>query len=140
MDRRASRRITHSMLRRFYAPKSAISDAIIRLDAEETHHLRDVLRLNVKDKLRVFDGEGTEYICEILNLDRHSTTAEIIERESKTVESPIDIILCQALAKGEKFDLIVQKATELGVRTIVPILTAHSEVKPNAEAIERRLT
>src|SRR5437016_6080290 len=129
MDRQVSRRITRSMPRRFYAPKSAISEAIIRLDAEETHHLRDVLRLSLKDKIRVFDGEGTEYVCVILNMDRHSTTAEIIEKESKKVESPIDIILCQALAKGEKFDLIVQKATELGVRTIVPVLTAHSEVK-----------
>ena len=128
------------MLRRFYAPASAISGNTIKLDADETHHLRDVLRLTTNDQIHIFDGEGTEYRCRIIRLERSSATAEIIEKESKIVESPIDIILCQALAKGEKFDLIVQKATELGVRTIIPMLTAHSEVRPNAESTERRLT
>jgi len=128
------------MLRRFYAPVSAISANKIKLDAEETHHLRDVLRLTKGDQIHVFDGAGTEYRCKIISVERSSATVEIIDKESKTVESQIDITLCQALAKGEKFDLIVQKVTELGVRTIIPMLTAHSEVKPNAESAERRLT
>jgi 16S rRNA (uracil1498-N3)-methyltransferase len=128
------------MLRRFHAPPSAISGSTIRLDADETHHMRDVLRLGSNDQIHVFDGQGTEYRCAILSVDRNSTIVEILEKETKELESPIDITLCQALAKGEKFDLIVQKATELGVNTIIPVLTAYSEVRPNAESAERKVT
>ena len=127
------------MLRRFYAPVSAKSGTTITLDVAETHHLRDVLRLGVNDQVRVFDGEGSEYRCLIRGVDRNSTALEIIEKESRIVESPIDITLCQALVKGEKFDLIVQKATELGVRRIIPVITAHSEIKVNAESANRKL-
>ena len=127
------------MLRRFYAPQAAEVSQVFKLDADESHHLRDVLRLGAEDRVTVFDGKGSEFVCAIHAVDRHSATLEILSKEIRRIESPIQITLCQALAKGEKFDLIVQKATELGVHQIIPLLTAHSDVKPDEKSISRKM-
>ncbi|HZS46764.1 MAG TPA: 16S rRNA (uracil(1498)-N(3))-methyltransferase [Blastocatellia bacterium] len=127
------------MLRRFYAPPSARTSTHIRLDAQEAHHLKDVLRLTAGDQVSVFDGEGNELVCEIENSSRSGAELKILKQESKRVESDLQITLYQAIVKGEKFDLVVQKATELGVNRIVPVMTAHSDVKPDRESSSRKL-
>src|SRR5262249_24875498 len=109
------------------------------LDAHEAHHLKDVLRLAAGDQVTVFDGEGREFVCVIEKSSRNSAELKILREESRPVESRTNIVLCQALVKGEKFDLIVQKATELGVSRIIPTLTAHAHVKPSQESSNRRL-
>jgi len=77
---------------------------------------RDVLRLGPGDEIYVFDGEGSEYQCVIGEARRDSTQLRVVAEASPAKpESPLDLILAIALLKGEKFDLVVQKATELGV-------------------------
>ena len=118
--------------RRFYAPPESFSldRAIVTLGGEETRHLRDVLRLRSGDKIHVFDGAGNEFHCEVQKISRDSTEARVIDQVSPACpESPLDLTLALALLKGEKFDLVVQKATELGVTRIVPIVTTRADVK-----------
>lgn len=125
--------------RRFYAAPDAISGSRIDLARDETHHLARVLRLKVGDEAFVFDGCGREYRCRILALDTHRARLEMIEPLMDKIESPVFLTLAQALAKGEKFDFIVQKATELGVRRIVPLTTRYTDVKLSEETSAKRL-
>ncbi len=124
--------------RRFYAPPDTFAQdgAEVTLSAEESRHLRDVLRLREGDEAFVFDGEGREFPCVVRSLAGRganvSATLEVRGQvEPQRPESPLRLMLCVALLKGEKFDLVVQKATELGVSGIVPVLTKRADVRPH---------
>jgi len=112
------------------------------LNADETRHLRDVLRLKVNDEVHVFDGTGREFRCEIAEVDRGPARLTIIaELAPASPESGLDLILAVALLKGEKFDLVVQKATELGVTSLIPIITSRADVRiRNDDDAERKIT
>jgi 16S rRNA (uracil1498-N3)-methyltransferase len=124
--------------RRFYALPDEIGDRFINLSRDESHHLARVLRLRDGDEAFAFDGGGREYRCRVSRVDAQGARLEIIEALADGVESPVDLTLAQALAKGEKFDTIVQKAAELGVRRIIPLITEHSDVRLNDERAEKR--
>lgn len=125
--------------RRFYAPPADILDLRVNLSTEETHHLTRVLRLKPGAEVFVFDGLGREYRCRLAGERGKRAQLEIIEALTDVVESPLRITLAQALAKGEKFDLIIQKATELGVTAIAPLITEQTDVKLREERMEKRL-
>ncbi len=117
-------------MRRFYASPRNFSGNKIALGLEETRHLRDVLRLSENQQIQVFDGAGKEFLCRIISIEKRETHLEIIEEtEPKSPESNLDLTLAVALLKGEKFDLVVQKACELGVSTIIPLITKRADVK-----------
>jgi 16S rRNA (uracil1498-N3)-methyltransferase len=124
--------------RRFYAAPDRIGESLINLSTDESHHLARVLRLRGGDEAFAFDGCGREYRCRVSRVDARGAQLEIVEALAGAAESPADLTLAQALAKGEKFDLIVQKATELGVRRIAPLVTEHSDVRLNDERAEKR--
>lgn len=112
------------------------------LASEEARHLRDVLRMKPGDEAFVFDGEGREYRCRVAGHGREGARLEIGEEvEAEHAESPLRLHLCVALLKGEKFDLVVQKATELGVARIIPVATKFADVRiRDAADGERRLS
>ncbi|MCA1631937.1 MAG: 16S rRNA (uracil(1498)-N(3))-methyltransferase [Acidobacteria bacterium] len=119
-------------LRRFYSPPESFSDdrARVSLSREEAQHLTGVLRLGAGDEVRVFDGEGREFLCVVTDGSGRGATLEVRAAvEPLRAESPLELTLCVALLKGEKFDLVVQKATELGVARVVPVETARADVK-----------
>jgi len=124
---------------RFHASRSQISESVIRLDAEESHHLARVLRLGEGGRVFVFDGEGAEWECEITSAGKREANLAIIRQLDETVESKLKLTLAQALTKGDKFDLVVQKATELGVSQIIPLITDHSDIRKAEERAENRL-
>ncbi len=125
--------------RRFYASPDEIEGSCIRLSPGESHHLIRVLRLNRDDEVFVFDGCGKEYRCKVDKVENQHAVLEIVEALSDEVESLLQLTLAQALAKGEKFDLVVQKATELGVSRIVPIASEHADLKLNREQAEKKV-
>ena len=118
--------------RRFYAPPSAFDfgDMVVVLASEEARHLRDVLRLKRGDDAFVFDGDGREYRCRVAEHGRECARLEIGEEvEAERPESPLQLSLGLALLKGEKFDLAVQKTTELGVAHIIAVVTKFADVR-----------
>ena len=118
--------------RRFYAPPTAFdSDRKgVTLANDEARHLREVLRLKAGAEVYVFDGEGKEFHCTIEESRRDSAYLKVIsEIDPARPESPLQLILAVALLKGEKFDLVVQKATELGVSQIVPVITKLADIR-----------
>lgn len=127
-------------MRRFYAPPENFKESLVVLDATESKHLRDVLRLRVGDEASVFDGDGNEFLCVIAEISKKETTLQIIEKLEKHNESSLELKLAVSLLKGEKFDLVIQKACELGVSEIIPLLTKRADVKiRDAKDIEKRM-
>lgn len=109
------------------------------LEGDESHHLTRVLRLREGAQVFAFDGEGREWECTIADVGKRESALSVVRQLTDEVESPLRLTLAQALVKGDKFDWIVQKATELGVTRIVPLLTDHSDVRKMEERAEQRL-
>jgi len=130
--------------RRFYAPPAAFAadEKSATLSGDETRHLRDVLRLQSGDEIYVFDGAGREFHCAVEIIAKDSTTLRVIaEAEPARPESRLNLTLAIALLKGEKFDLVIQKGTELGIRRIVPLATERADVRlRDSEDTNKRVT
>ena len=123
--------------RRFYAPPSAFNSNAdsVTLASDEARHLRDVLRLKMGDEVYVFDGEGKEFHCRVEESRRDTAQLKVISEVAPArSESPLELTLAVALLKGEKFDLVVQKATELGVTRVVPVVTKLADIRLRDES------
>jgi 16S rRNA (uracil1498-N3)-methyltransferase len=115
-------------MRRFYAPPDAFTENGVTLSVEETRHLRNVLRLKTGDTAQVFDGEGREFLVEIGDVKKSGAEMKIVNEVAPSApESDLDLTLATAVYKNDKLDLVVQKAVELGVARITPIITFRSE-------------
>jgi len=111
----------------------------LALPTQAGEHAVRVLRLLVGDPLTLFNGDGCDYAATILSIGKREVTVAVVEQRLLTNESPLPLTLAQGVARGEKMDLIVQKATELGAVRIVPLLTERSEVKLDPARAEKRL-
>ena len=117
-------------MRRFYAPTDSFADDDVTLDQDETRHLRDVLRLQVGDDVSVFDGKGREFRCSIHVIGKKRSSLKVVEEiPPASAESPFEITLAATVLNGEKYDLIIQKAVELGVAIFIPLHTVRCDVK-----------
>lgn len=116
-----------------------LAGSTLSLDEREAHYLGHVLRLGRGDALIAFDGMGTERHATVGSLQRRGATLELGDPQTPLPESPLTLTVLQALPKADAMDLIVQKATELGVHRIAPVYTEFSVVKLDAERAERRV-
>ncbi|HEY0723713.1 MAG TPA: 16S rRNA (uracil(1498)-N(3))-methyltransferase [Pyrinomonadaceae bacterium] len=126
--------------RRFHAPPDAFKQQTVTLGTDEARHLREVLRLKTGDEVYVFDGRGREFRCVVVTSRRDTAELRIeAEIEPAKPESHLQLNLCVALLKGDKFDLVVQKATELGVTKITPLITRYADIhlRDAADATKR---
>ncbi len=126
-------------LSRIYQPVPLALHATLKLDEKASHHLTRVLRFRVGDHLTVFNGMGGEYTAVITRMDKKGVDVSLTAFVDREIESPIRIYLAQGIARGEKMDFIVQKATELGVHAIVPLMTERCNVRLENEREEKRL-
>lgn len=113
--------------------------AEVSLPAQAAEHVNRVLRLPAGAAISLFNGDGHDYESVLVHVGKREVTAQIEAVASVPSESPLRLTLAQAVVRGEKMDLIVQKATELGVARIVPLLTERSEIKLDAARAEKRL-
>ncbi len=112
-----------------------------RVDAGGTAatHMTRVLRLVAGDRVTVFNGDGSDYPARITAIRGSRVDIEVLEQRQARPESPLALRLVQGIARAERMDLIVQKATELGVVAIQPVMTARSVVRLDAKTTEHRL-
>ena len=111
-------------LRRFFIDPADITGETALLTGPEAHHLRTVLRLSPGDPITFFDGTGARYQARIERILKDRVTATIIG-QTRDLPPKVRLHLGQALLKGQKMDLILQKATELGVEAIYPFYSEH---------------
>ncbi len=115
-------------MRRFYAPPQQFHDQSVTLSNEETRHLRNVLRLKPGDTAQIFDGEGREFVGEVVSAGKPDAELRIVrEVEPAAPESPLELSLAISVYKNDKMDLVVQKAVELGVVRLSPVITLRCE-------------
>jgi 16S rRNA (uracil1498-N3)-methyltransferase len=120
-------------MRRFFAEPERCRGSQIELDESESRHLGQVLRAQVGEPVTVLDGTGGVYECRIERVTKRNIFLAIEKRERRD-PLPYDITLFQAIPKGKVMEWIVQKATELGARRIVPILTERTVVEIDSES------
>lgn len=112
--------------------------AFVALPEGVTAHLTRVLRLGLGARLVLFNGDGHDFEAELCSLEKKSARAEVIAMREIASESPLRLVLAQAVARGEKMDFVLQKATELGAAGFVPLITERTEVRLDAERGEKR--
>lgn len=111
----------------------------LALPEQAVAHLVRVLRLGVGAHFVVFNGDGRDFAARLASISKKSAEAEIGEGVEVGSESPLGITLAQGIARGEKMDLILQKATELGVECIAPVVTERTEVRLDSERGEKKM-
>ncbi|KAF1715178.1 16S rRNA (uracil(1498)-N(3))-methyltransferase [Pseudoxanthomonas yeongjuensis] len=120
---------------------TALSPGVeITLPESAAAHLVRVLRLREGDECVLFNGDGDDYRARIASAGKREVVAQVLSASPVDNESPLRITLVQGIARGEKMDLILQKATELGVAGFVPVLAERTEVRLDAERTEKRMT
>jgi len=122
----------------FFVAPDAVTPTTIRMTGDLLHHLRDSLRLHPGDALTLNDGCGARYRVEVTHVTSQAIDSRIIDQQTEPVRRISPIVLGQALIKGDKMDWVIQKATELGVDTIVPLHSTHSVIKLNPERLEHQ--
>lgn len=114
-------------MNRFFVEPALVAGPEVRLDGEIAHQLSRVLRLEAGDHILLLDGLGFEYEVQLSAVQRQGksdvATGRILEKRAAGGEPRLQVTLYQALLKGEKFDVVLQKGTEVGVSRFVPILT-----------------
>ena len=112
----------------FYVEPEAVSESIARITGADVNHIKNVLRMHPGEQIMILDGSGTEYRCEIESIE-DEILARILETKKTEAELSVRLLLFQGLPKKDKMELIIQKAVELGVSEIIPVLTKRTVVK-----------
>ena len=116
----------------FFVPQSQIGPEEIMITGSDVNHIKNVLRMKAGEQIAVGNGQDRDYLCEIQTITADSVTASILSEEEVT-ELPAKLYLFQGLPKGDKMELIIQKAVELGVYQIIPVATKRTVVKLDAK-------
>jgi len=125
-------------LTRCFVPAALTADAALVLPEGASVHIAKVLRLRPGALLRLFDGRGGEFEARIQAIERGRVQVRVGAHCALERESPVAVTLLQCLARAERMDFIVQKATELGVAGIVPVRSEHSLMRLDAAGAQRR--
>lgn len=121
-------------MHRFFVLPEVLAGDEVALPADVAHQMARVLRLRPGEHIRLLDDTGWQAEAELLAVASRSARARILRRTLATTEPRLQVVLYQALLKGDHFELVLQKGTEIGVSAFVPVLTAHSVVGHVAEA------
>jgi len=121
---------------RLFVPRAHVEGRRVRITGAELRHLR-TLRLGPGEQLAVFDEQGDEHDVRLERVGGHAAEALIVATRRPARESALDLTLAPALLKGTKMDLVVEKATELGVRRIVPLLSRWTMPQAGRDRIDR---
>ena len=126
------------MSTRLFVSGALINGAELELDGDRARYLGKVLRVRVGDRITVFNGEGPEWPATVTRISKSAVVLELGESVEAGTESPLKIHLVQGISRGDRMDFVVQKATELGVKRITPVLTEYGVVKLDADRAEKR--
>ncbi|HSH97773.1 MAG: 16S rRNA (uracil(1498)-N(3))-methyltransferase [Methylophilaceae bacterium] len=124
---------------RFYCPNPLSLGSSFELSDNAAVHASRVLRMQVGEKSILFNGDGYDYLAELVVVSKNQVRVKIISSQLIGNESPLKITLLQGISAGDRMDFTIQKAVEMGVSSIQPISTQRSVVKLSAERAEKRL-
>jgi len=124
---------------RIFTELSLCCDSTVVLDGSAARHLASALRMKVGQEVTLFNGQGGEYAAELTEVGKNKVAAKVVEYHDIDRESALKLHLVIGVSRGERMDLIVQKATELGVAEITPLFTERTEVKLSGERLAKKV-
>lgn len=117
-------------MRKFFVDSNQITEKEIKIIGDDVNHIRNVLRLEIGEKLKIGNKDTSEnYVCEIHDISKDGIICTIVEKTESVVEGNVELTVFQGLPKADKMELIIQKGTELGVHSFVPVEFKRSIVK-----------
>ncbi|AFI85251.1 16S rRNA (uracil(1498)-N(3))-methyltransferase [Methylophaga nitratireducenticrescens] len=124
---------------RFYCASLVPANSPMQLPDEVFRHAVQVLRMKPGALLNLFDGQGLEYQAQLEQVDKRQATVSLQQQIHTDNESPLDILLMQGISRGERMDYAIQKAVELGVKRIMPVVTERCNVQLSGDRAEKRI-
>ncbi len=122
----------------FFVTPDQIREGYAVITGQDVNHIRNVLRMKPGEQIGVRDGISRSYVCAIETLEEEEVRARILSEETDSSELPARLYLFQGLPKGDKMELIIQKAVELGAYEIIPVATRRAVVKLDAKKAESK--
>lgn len=126
-------------MQRYFLQRDAFKTDMVELPPDVVHHLGTVLREGPGYQMVLLDGTGVEYVCEVIALEKRLGRAKVLDKRSATTELPIDVTLAYALPKGDKVELVAQKATELGLHHLLLFESKRSVAKWDAKKAPKKV-
>lgn len=124
---------------RIHCPQPLSAQAIVVLESDTAHYVGTVLRMRAGEPLALFNGDDGEFSAAILKADRKSVTVQIGDAVTAFADPVFPIHLAIGISRGERMDYSIQKATEVGASSIIPLFTERCEVKITGDRVENRL-
>ena len=125
---------------RVFINQKIISSETIFLPEDKAHHILHVLRLRVGDQIKLFNNSGLEFKAEIIEVTKKAVRVQVKDDGQLENEPPLDITLCLAISRGAHMDFSIQKAVELGVKMIIPIISEFGNVKLTDNRSDNKLS
>ncbi|MBB1322951.1 16S rRNA (uracil(1498)-N(3))-methyltransferase [Shewanella vesiculosa] len=125
---------------RIFQPQDNLQQGqTLQLDEDGVAHIGRVLRMGMGDHISLFNGDGNDYLAEIIETSKKSITVTLLSCEKNHSESPLNLHLGQVISRGDRMEFTVQKSVELGVTTITPLFSDRCGVKLSGERLEKKL-
>lgn len=125
---------------RIHSPQTLITGSTLILADDAAHYVGKVLRLRQGEMLALFNGSDGEHLAEVVSVDKKSVTVRLDSRVPNSADPVLPIHVGLGISRGERMDYAIQKATEAGVSSIIPLLTERCEVKLKGERVDNRLS
>lgn len=125
---------------KFFVKENQIKNNIVKIIGQDVNHIRNVLRLNLEDQIKICNEDTSEnYNCSIKQIEKDEIICEIKEKVASQVESNVEITIFQGLPKADKMELIIQKSTELGASRFVPVALNRCIVKLSGKDAQKKI-
>ncbi len=111
----------------------------VQLEDEAAGHVGRVLRMGSGEQISLFNGDGKDYLCEIINAGKKQVSVQVLSSSDNNSESPLNIHLGQVISRGDRMEFTIQKSVELGVNTITPLFSERCGVKLSGERLEKKV-
>ena len=127
-------------LSRIHTSQTLIAGSTLQLDDEAAHYVGKVLRLRPGEMLTLFNGKDGEHLAEVASVDKKNVNVQLVSTVQNRADPVLPIHLGLGISRGERMDYAIQKATEAGVSSIIPLLTERCEVKLKGERVDNRVS
>ncbi len=124
---------------RIFTQQALLTGELVQLEEAASHHLSKVLRMQAGRELVLFNGSGGEYAASIYEVEKKQVVVRVAEHTADNRASPLQLELAIGISRGERFEWVLQKATELGVTKITPLMTERTEVKISGDRQEKTM-
>lgn len=126
-------------MQRYFIKSDQIVDKQVTIIGDDVHHIRDVMRTSQGDHMIVCTTDKKSYLVEVTHLTKTEIHALVVKTIEENVELPIFVTIAQGITKGDKFDFVLQKATECGTSAFVPVAMKRSVAKVDAKKVDKKV-